>query len=60
VEAPLRVEDLSQADQIALVGAAPMMEEEQALGIPCGGPLVVFEAHRPEDRAPGRRPVDRD
>jgi hypothetical protein len=43
VQPRLGVERLRQAEQVTLVGAAAVMEHEQARRLRCGGPLGVGE-----------------
>ena len=43
VQAPLRVEHVGEPEQVVLVGAAPVMEHDQAGGIAVRRPLAVLE-----------------
>ncbi len=41
VQPPLRVEHVGEAEQVVLVRAAAVVEDEQAGGVAAGGPLAV-------------------
>jgi hypothetical protein len=50
VQAALRVEHVGEPEEVVLVGAAAVVEDEQAGGIAVGGALTVHEvagAHPP-------------
>jgi hypothetical protein len=43
VHAALRVEDVGEAEEVALVGAAAVVEDDQALGLAGRGPFAIDE-----------------
>ena len=38
-QAPLRIEDVEQWEEVVLVRTAAVEEHERSLGVPCGGPI---------------------
>jgi hypothetical protein len=55
MQAALRVEHVAEAEQVVLVGAAAVVEDEQAGGVAGRRPLAVYQcAH---DRTSARRAV---
>ena len=55
VQPPLRVEHVGEAEQVVLVGAAAVVEDEQALGRAGGGPLAVDQSRSRASTAAGSR-----
>ncbi len=46
VQPPLRVQRVAEPEQVVLVGATAVVEDQQALGLTGGGPFAVDRAHR--------------
>ena len=62
MQPPLRVEHVAEPEQVVLVGAAPVVEHEQAGRVPGGRPLAIGQrAHAGHPRARvlhgGERPL---